>query len=410
MLHSQVEEIGNAPGTSLAVTLAGAPPARLPWRSSFSPGAQVFYVITDGTKSEYGVGVFNGGTPSTLDRSTVIGNTSGTTARLNFTAPVRVYCAPPAQKLLYFDSTLSLGLTASILTRPTWCGTAGGTATALTLSPPQGVGTLAAGAVLRFIGGTKTTGAATVDVGDGNGAKPLRRPDGKPLGPGDILAGQIVAICYNGSEWRMAASPTSQLRVVGEVVDSAGGALPDGFIWAAGQNVLRSQYTALHALASAAGYPYGSGDGSTTFGVPDLRGRVVVGKDNMGGTAAGRVTSGNSGIAGATLGAVGGDERSQQHNHTATDAGHSHTGSASNGGHVHTYPVIGGGGGLSGPTNSATGTVRSSTGTSDPGGAHSHTFGTAIGAASISIANALAGGSQNMPPALVLNRMIYAGA
>lgn len=34
--------------------------------------------------------------------------------------------------------------------------------------------------------------------------------------------------------------------------------------------------------------PYGRGDGSSTFNVPDRRGRISAGRDNMGGTAAGR--------------------------------------------------------------------------------------------------------------------------
>lgn len=37
--------------------------------------------------------------------------------------------------------------------------------------------------------------------------------------------------------------------------------------------------------------PYGLGDGSTTFNVPDFRGRNPAGADNMGGTAAARLTS-----------------------------------------------------------------------------------------------------------------------
>ena len=49
--------------------------------------------------------------------------------------------------------------------------------------------------------------------------------------------------------------------------------------------------------------------------IPDLRGRIPVGKDNMGGAASNRVTSGGSGIAGAVLGAVGGNEWMQSHNH-----------------------------------------------------------------------------------------------
>ncbi len=44
---------------------------------------------------------------------------------------------------------------------------------------------------------------------------------------------------------------------------------------------------------------FGSGNGSTTFNLPDLRGRVVAGVDNMGGSAANR-------LAGFTLAAAAG--------------------------------------------------------------------------------------------------------
>ncbi len=60
-----------------------------------------------------------------------------------------------------------------------------------------------------------------------------------------------------------------------------------------------------------------------TIAVPDMRGRGVAGKDNMGGTTASRLTNGGSGITGTTLGASGGTET-----HTLTTAqlaSHSHT-------------------------------------------------------------------------------------
>lgn len=61
--------------------------------------------------------------------------------------------------------------------------------------------------------------------------------------------------------------------------------------------------------------PYGGGDGSTTFNLPDFRGFVPAGRDDMGGTAANRLTSGTSGIDTDRLGATGGDENMQQHTH-----------------------------------------------------------------------------------------------
>lgn len=62
--------------------------------------------------------------------------------------------------------------------------------------------------------------------------------------------------------------------------------------------------------------PYGWGDNSTTFNVPDLRGRTTAGRDNMGGTAANRLTTAGSGIAGVNLGDAGG---TQTHTLTTTE-------------------------------------------------------------------------------------------
>ena len=52
-------------------------------------------------------------------------------------------------------------------------------------------------------------------------------------------------------------------------------------------------------LFLALGTTYGVGNGSTTFNIPDLRGRVIAGLDNMGGTAASRLT-GQTTLGGST--------------------------------------------------------------------------------------------------------------
>lgn len=105
--------------------------------------------------------------------------------------------------------------------------------------------------------------------------------------------------------------------------------VPPGWLLCDGSAVSRTTYSRLWA---AIGTTYGSGDGSTTFHLPDFRGRVPVGKDDMGGTASGRVTSGVSGIDGAVLGATGGSQNS-----TGTIGGSqsiSHTHAIS---HTHTF-------------------------------------------------------------------------
>jgi microcystin-dependent protein len=119
---------------------------------------------------------------------------------------------------------------------------------------------------------------------------------------------------------------------VGVVVPFAGSTSPAGWLLCFGQAVSRTTYAGLFATISTT---YGSGDGSTTFTLPDLRGRVVAGEDDMGGTAASRLTAAGSGITGTTLGATGGTQThtmtsAEMPSHTHTQDAHSHAVQRSN--------------------------------------------------------------------------------
>ena len=94
----------------------------------------------------------------------------------------------------------------------------------------------------------------------------------------------------------------------GTLVSFAGSSVPTGWLRCDGAAVSRTVYAGLY---SAIGTTFGTGDGSTTFNVPDLRGRFPLGMDNMGGTSANRVTA----TAADNLGGVGGAET-----HTLTTA------------------------------------------------------------------------------------------
>lgn len=61
----------------------------------------------------------------------------------------------------------------------------------------------------------------------------------------------------------------------GFILPFGGGTAPSGWLECNGQVVSRSTYSALFAII---GTTYGAGDGSTTFAVPDLQGRVIVGQ------------------------------------------------------------------------------------------------------------------------------------
>lgn len=102
-LADYVVETASNPGTG-TVSLAGAPTGRRSFMAALGAGA-AYYYITDGVQAEWGSGTVSAGTPNTLSRDTVLGNTAGTTAKLNFTGTVTVYNALPAARSLYLDAT-----------------------------------------------------------------------------------------------------------------------------------------------------------------------------------------------------------------------------------------------------------------------------------------------------------------
>jgi microcystin-dependent protein len=106
----------------------------------------------------------------------------------------------------------------------------------------------------------------------------------------------------------------------GALMPYAGTSAPTGFLLCYGQAISRSTYADLFSAISTT---YGTGDGSSTFNLPDLRGRVVAGQDDMGGSSADRLTDQTGGLNGDTLGDTGGSET-----HTLTTAqmpAHTHT-------------------------------------------------------------------------------------
>lgn len=137
-----------------------------------------------------------------------------------------------------------------------------------------------------------------------------------------LVAGSNITL----TEQNDGGNETLQIAVTGGLIPSglvspfAGTAAPTGWLLCDGGAVSRSAYA---ALFSSIGTTYGAGDGTTTFNLPDLRGRVAAGKDNMGGTAASRLTSSSAAaLSGSTLGAAGG---SQQHQLTVAElASHGH--------------------------------------------------------------------------------------
>lgn len=101
------------------------------------------------------------------------------------------------------------------------------------------------------------------------------------------------------------------------VINAFGGVTaPTGYILCQGQAVSR---VGIYAnLFAAIGIAYGSGDGSTTFNVPDMRGMFLRGVDGSSNNDPDKLTRTASGIGGNTGNAVGSAQSYtvQSHNHT----------------------------------------------------------------------------------------------
>lgn len=109
---------------------------------------------------------------------------------------------------------------------------------------------------------------------------------------------------------------------VGMVVDFAGAAAPSGWLLCYGQTLNAQIDLQYQALYDVIGNTYG-GSSNSDFVVPDLRGRVVAGQDDMGGSSANRLTGNSGGVDGDTFGATGGSESANlQHSHTVNSHNH----------------------------------------------------------------------------------------
>ena len=145
---------------------------------------------------------------------------------------------------------------------------------------------------------------------------------------------------------KLDSAAVSVLMPTASLMPYAGSSAPTGYLLCDGAAISRTTYSDLFGIV---GTTYGVGDGSTTFNIPDLRGRVIAGQDDMGGTSANRLTNQTGGLNGDTLGATGGNEthtltiaQMPSHNHGGGTVGTSHISDVSGGGE-RTHPYNNGG-------------------------------------------------------------------
>jgi microcystin-dependent protein len=405
ILGYRTQQSSDTTGTGpLALNATGA--AMRGFQGTFGTSARrVLYCISWATGFEIGHGQFDGGNPGALTRATVLAssNAGSPVALPAGTKDVFAVLEPNAREVLPLAAGATLAL-ADLGNLVVFTGAASATLGLPTVAVvPPGMGVL-----------VRNSGTADLTV-DPAGIETVNGGATVTLNPG------FSAELFNtGAGWTaLLAAPQNFGRIVGELIPIAGASLPPLCVWPNGQNLSRSAYAALFA---ALGTTYGVGDGTTTFGTPDLRGRALFGRDNLGGGAALRITVGNSNISGTTLGAGGGDERLHMHSHGISDPTHAHdvwtdvqgthqhlAGNPNSGGGSY-FGLAYGGAAIGGDRDALiAGRLDENTYLTSNAGSHSHNVGITARGTGVSVQNGGTGFSQNMPPALICNYTLFAG-
>jgi len=106
VINDRVKETSTTTGTG-TLNLAGASVGFVTFVAGIGNSNTTYYAIHEqGTNNfEIGIGTVTDATPDTLARTTVLNNSLGTTAKINFSGTLDVFCTMPASKSVYLDST-----------------------------------------------------------------------------------------------------------------------------------------------------------------------------------------------------------------------------------------------------------------------------------------------------------------
>lgn len=193
----------------------------------------------------------------------------------------------------------------------------------------------------------------------------------------------------------------------GALIPYAGTSAPTLFLLCQGQAVSRTTYSDLFAVI---GTTYGSGDGSTTFNLPNPNGKTVVGKASSG-------TFLNLGATGGSETVILDSTQIPSHSHPLSDHSHTYSGTTTtNGDHNHAPPVAVTYGGNASTyrslfaTNSSFWSGGDWNNATTTNGNHNHTFSGTTSGASALTANGQSGtvgqAHTNLQPYIVTNYII----
>lgn len=120
---------------------------------------------------------------------------------------------------------------------------------------------------------SKTAGVTTVTITDIDGVHTATIDDGQTY---EVPAGGIIG--FEGATIPAGYEEAGSISVpTGSIFPFAGATAPSGYLICDGAAISRTTYSDLFSLLSTT---YGAGDGSTTFNIPNLKGKVPVGLDS----------------------------------------------------------------------------------------------------------------------------------
>jgi len=193
--------------------------------------------------------------------------------------------------------------------------------------------------VLPAAGSGLTGGSITGDVTLGTDPAVLQRRINDTCGVGQA----VQSVNLDGTVNCVELTPASVILPPGVLMPFAGVAPPAGWLVADGSAVSRADYPQLFA---AIGITYGAGNGSTTFNLPDMRGRAPIGAGvgpgltarSLGQTpGAETVTLARANLPNVGIGGTTSSAGNHSHSGTTSSAGaHTHSGTTNTtGNHTH---------------------------------------------------------------------------
>lgn len=201
---------GGPIGVGSVVMLGAAPVGFRSFLAAFGAAQPAYFVLSDGAgRALGGIWTVNGDGTATIT-AILINDATGGAGSETFASACTAWCAMPSAHALTSaggaDATArnqyaTLGQVQN--SAALWGGGAGGTANALTISLTPAITAYAAGQSFRFIADATNTGAVTLSV-NGLSAASVAKGDGlTALAAGDIPAGHLVTVQYDGVRFRL---------------------------------------------------------------------------------------------------------------------------------------------------------------------------------------------------------------